>query len=105
MKLEYKNTLMKSLVSMGMPAAFDPNKADFESLGTAAQNIYVHDIMHKTVLEVNEKGAEGAAVTSIEFFSTELPLSLEFNRSFLLVLRHIPTDAIVFLGVVNEDPS
>jgi serine protease inhibitor len=105
MKLEYKNTLMESLVRMGMPTAFDPDKANFESLGAAAQNIYVNDIMHKTILEVDEKGAEGAAVTSIEFGISELPLFTEFNRSFLLVLRHIPTEAIVFLGVVNEDPS
>jgi len=104
LKLAYDNDIIQSLKNLGMLAAFSDRDADFTAMGTAAQNIFISQIKHKTVLEVDEKGAEGAAVTSIGFAITSLPPTFWFNRPFVLVLRHIPTNTMLFTGFV-ADPA
>lgn len=104
LKLAYDNDIIQSLKNLGMLAAFSDRDADFSAMGTAAQNIFINQIKHKTVLEVDEKGAEGAAVTSIGFAITSAPPTFRFNRPFVLVLRHIPTNTMLFTGFV-ADPS
>jgi len=104
LKLAYDNDLIASLKNLGMLAAFSDRDADFTTMGTAAQNIFIGQIKHKAVLEVDEKGAEGAAVTSIGFAITSVPPTFWFNRPFVLVLRHIPTNTMLFTGFV-ADPT
>jgi serine protease inhibitor len=102
MKLAYDNDLVENLRALGMVDAFSENAADFKPMGSSptGKNIFIKQIKHKAVLEVDEKGAEGAAVTSIGFGITSLPPELHFNRSFVLVLRHVPTNTMVFTGFV-----
>ncbi len=100
LKLAYKNNLVQSLKNLGMNAPFSETEADFSPMGIASNRIYIKQIAHKAVLEVDEKGAEGAAVTSVGFAQTSLPPVFSFNRPFVLVLRHVPTQTIVFLGYV-----
>jgi serpin B len=104
LKLSYENDLIKSLELLGLKDAFSPNAADFTNLGTASNNIFISQLKHKVVLEVDEKGAEGAAVTSIGFGHDSAPPSFLFNRPFVLVLRHIPTNTMIFTGYI-ADPS
>ena len=104
LKLSYDNDLIKSLETLGVRDAFSPNAADFTDLGTAQSNIFIKQLKHKVVLEVDEKGAEGAAVTSIGFGINSLPPSFWFNHPFVLALRHIPTNMMIFTGYV-ADPS
>lgn len=102
LKLSYENDLIASLKLLGMQAAFDGGKADFKAMGTSSNNIYISQIKHKAVLEVDEKGAEGAAVTSIGFSNTSMPQSMLFNKPFVLVLRHIESNTILFMGYVRN---
>ncbi|MBK6996406.1 MAG: serpin family protein [Lewinellaceae bacterium] len=104
LKLSYENDLIKSLELLGVNDAFSPNAADFTNLGTASKNIFIRQFKHKVVLEVDEKGAEGAAVTSIGFGIDSLPPSFWFDHPFVLVLRHIPTNTMIFTGYI-ADPS
>ncbi len=104
MKLAYENDLIKSLRYLGVEEAFSDRDADFTDLGTANNNIFINQIKHKSVLEIDEKGAEGAAVTSIGFGVTSLPPTFGFNKPFVLVLRHIPTNTMMFTGYI-ADPS
>ncbi|MBK9338639.1 MAG: serpin family protein [Lewinellaceae bacterium] len=104
LKLAYDNDLIQSLKNLGVQAAFSDRDADFTAMGTAAQNIFINQIRHKAVLEVDEKGAEGAAVTSIGFGITSAPPEFRYNRPFVLVLRHIPTNTMLFVGYV-ADPT
>lgn len=102
--LEYKNSIKNTLHNLGITEAFQAGEADFRKMGTSNGDVFIHDIAHKSVLEVDEKGAEGAAVTSVEFFTTEMPPIFNFDAPFIFVLRHIPTKTILFLGKVNEKP-
>lgn len=102
LKLSYENDLIKGMQALGVNAPFDPNLADFERMGTAANNLFINQLKHKAVLEVDEKGAEGAAVTVVGIGTTSLPPSFRFDSPFVLALRHIPTGALVFVGLVVD---
>jgi serine protease inhibitor len=103
-KLAHKEEMIKTLKHLGMVNAFDPYSAEFAKLGKSliGPTLYISSVKHKAVLEVDEKGAEGAAVTSITFSTTSLPPVFQFNRPFVLLLRHIPTNALVFTGKVID---
>lgn len=104
MKLAYKNDLIPAMKALGLNEPFSGNRADFSRLGTAINggNIFISQVQHKTVLEVDEKGAEGAAVTAVGFAQTSLPPVFRFNKPFVLVLRHIPTNTMMFVGYVEK---
>lgn len=104
--LAYTAELKYPLSTLGMKQAFLPEAAQFDRLGTAliGPSIYIKTIKHKSMLKVDENGAEGAAVTSIGFATTSAPPSFRFNSPFVVILRHIPTNTMVFTGLVR-DPS
>ncbi|MCF8237735.1 MAG: hypothetical protein K9I85_06240 [Saprospiraceae bacterium] len=104
LKLAYENDLIQSLKNLGVQDAFSDRDADFTLMGTANQNIFINQIKHKAILEVDEHGAEGAAVTSIGFGITSAPPTIKFDRPFILVLRHIATQTPLFIGYV-ADPA
>jgi serine protease inhibitor len=101
-KVSYNNDIIQSLKSLGMTSAFSPIAADFTSLGVASNRIFINQLKHKVVLEIDEKGAEGAAVTSIGFGVTSMPPYLKFDKPFYIVLRHIQSNTIIFSGKIND---
>ena len=102
-EVTYKALLNTPLKQLGIEQAFDPNRADFSRLGDAAQgNLFLTKVLHKTFLKIDEKGAEGAAVTSIGVGVTSLPPVLFFDRPFLFVLREQATRSIVFVGKLEN---
>ena len=106
LELEYDEELKDPLERLGIIDAFSEGKADFSNLGTALIGpvIYISKVRHKAVLKVDEKGAEGAAVTSVGFSTTSAPPQFAFDKPFVIVLRHTATNTILFAGLIN-DPS
>jgi len=106
LKLEYDNHLVSSLKALGMIDAFEPDIADFSSMGNALiePNIFINKVIHKSVLEVDENGVEGAAATGVGFVTSSVPPIFTFNCPFVLVLRHVPTNCMLFTGFV-ADPA
>lgn len=101
-ELKYKRELSKDLKAMGMVRAFDENDAQFGKVGNAGGNIFLTRVIHDTFLKIDEKGAEGAAVTTVGFGVESVPPTITFDRPFLLVLRHIETGVPIFIGKVND---
>lgn len=99
-KLEYKAKLNQPLADLGMPSAFTPGLANLK--GIADADLYIDEAMHKTFIEVNEKGTEGAAVTSIGIVETSLPQIpfVVLNRPFLFLIRENNTGSVLFIGKV-----
>jgi serine protease inhibitor len=97
-KMAYENDLVETLKFLGVHDAFSDSSADFGKLGTANGNIFINQVRHKAVLEVDEKGAEGAAVTSVGFGVTSVPPVFFFNKPFVLALRQVPTNTLIFTG-------
>ena len=88
----FKATLNEPLRRLGMGVAFDPASADFSRMFAGARpgDFYIGDVLHQTVLKVDETGTEAAAVTSIEVRLTSVPVrrfSFKADRPFLLAIR------------------
>ena len=102
--LEGDADLKTALTAMGMPAAFDPARADFTGLGTSdAGNVFISRVLHKTRLEVAEAGTRAAAVTAVEFKYFGFPdLRLALDRPFICMIVDTATHTPLFLALVRD---
>ncbi len=104
-KLEYEKTLNTPLHSLGMGIAFAPGLADFSrmaDLEALGQNLYIGEVLHKAVVEVNEEGTEAAAVTSVGIRATSAPPAFMANRPFFFAIRDNETKTLLFMGTVVD---
>jgi serine protease inhibitor len=68
-------------------------------------------VIHKATLDLDEKGTEASAVTSMVFRAQSAPpplppLDFIANRPFVVVITERKSDAILFMGVVmNPQPG
>ena len=105
-EIETRAQLAGPLAALGMPTAFDPERADFSGI-TAAERLVISDVIHQANIDVDEKGTEAAAATAVVIRATaapEEPVTLNLDRPFLFALRDLPSGALLFLGRV-VDPS
>ncbi|MDD9974985.1 MAG: serpin family protein [Candidatus Poribacteria bacterium] len=104
-KLEYEKTLNNPLQSLGMGIAFAPGGADFSrmaDLQTLGRNLYIGEVLHKSVVEVNEEGTEAAAVTSVGVRVTSAPPAFIADRPFFFAIRDNETKTVLFMGIVVD---
>jgi len=108
-KCEYDVTMNGLLKDIGMNRAFDPDNADFSKLGTSPNgNIYISNVLHKTFIEVDEKGTKAAAVTVVEAADNAMPLepkTVILDRPFVYAIIDKATNLPVFIGVLTEIPN
>ena len=93
-----------TLAAMGVSDVFDPARADLSGL-SAAPDLYVQAVVHKTFIEVNEEGTEAAGATGISLGVTSAPSRpavFRADRPFLFAIRHAPSGALLFLGRVAD---
>ena len=68
-KYNYGASLKEILPELGMKTAFDSDKADFSKINDlsveGALPLYIDDVIHKTKIEVTEKGTKAAAATAV----------------------------------------
>jgi serine protease inhibitor len=102
-KFKYEKVLNDYLGAMGLYVAFNPNEADFTNI-TESIDLYINFVKHKSFIEVNEKGTEAAAVTIVGIYTTSEPSFTKFiaDRPFLFVIREKYTNAILFMGKVEN---
>ena len=108
-KFKFQNTyfLAEDLKALGMKDAFDEDMANFSGMdGTSS--LFIGDVIHKTFIEVNEKGTEAAAATAVIMVgSTGMPSEEEFkyfeaDHPFIFIIQHKETGKILFMGKVNN---
>ena len=96
-KMEYGiKELNSELIAMGMELPFDP-AADFSGI---RGGLFISQVLHKAVIEVNEEGSEAAGVTVVvmdESAAAE-PLTFIADRPFLFLIAEEDTGSILFLG-------
>ena len=97
-KMAYGKKLKRPLLDMGMGLAFS-DAADFSSM-IQDGGVKIGEVIHKSFVEVDEKGTEAAAVTVVEIINTSVPIVpvIEANRPFLFVIRDNKTNSILFMG-------
>jgi serpin B len=90
--------LSERLKSLGMVDAFEAGRADFTGI-TKLPELFISAVVHKALVDVNEKGTVAAGATAIVFNKASFP-SQEFiaDRPFLFLIRDTTTGAILFMG-------
>lgn len=103
---EYSLSMNNILSDLGMPTAFSSSSADFSKLGKSEQgNIYIGEVLHKTFIDVDEKGTKAAAVTSVELKNESISLpqySVYLDRPFVYMIIDTQTGLPVFMGAVTD---
>ena len=100
------------LKALGIKDAFSFDDADFTGImkkEDMKENLYVSQAIHKTYIDLNEKGTKAAAVTFFGFKDTAMPFEEEketvyvkFNKPFVYMIRDTKTKEILFFGAVYE---
>jgi len=96
------------LKNMGVKDAFDPAKADFSGITGKQDELSISAITHKSIVEVEEKGTEAAAASSVVIsrgIETQQPIIMQVNRPFYFMIRENKTGLILFLGRVINPKS
>ena len=103
LKLDYESCLNDPLKAMGMGVAFAGGRADFRGMRDQ-NNLYISEVKHKAVVEVNEEGTEATAATSVGIKEESARQRFTFiaEHPFLMMIRDQRTDAILFMGVVVD---
>jgi len=100
-----KYALVPYLKTLGIQNVFNSN-SDLSGID-GRKDLYVSDVIHKAVIEVNEKGSEAAAVTEV-IISRSLPhpspiiLSFRADHPFAFFLKDNRNGMILFEGHVNK---
>jgi len=99
-KFQSKFYLKKFLKTMGMQDAFD-DRADFSAM-TGRKDLYIGKVIHQADIEVNEEGTEAAAATAVVMQRKSMSLRVTFraDHPFIFLIRHKPTNTILFMGKV-----
>lgn len=102
-ELEIDLSLKDSLQTLGLTTPFE-DPSSFDGILPGGPGV-ITDVIHHTVIKVDEKGTEAAAATGIvlgEDGGPEPEYSITVDRPFLLLLRDAPTDTLLFFGRVLD---
>lgn len=107
-------SLGEDLKAMGMPLAFDRDKADFTGIAdppNPIDRLVLAKVFHKGFVKVDEKGTEAAAATAVMGVMAGAAagpgpriVRIEVDRPFLFLIRDNASGLVIFLGRVS-DPS
>ncbi len=103
-KTEYNVHMKDALTKMGMPDAFSPECADFGLMGSFDGNVYIDNVIHRTFIEVNERGTSAGAATAIPTLGiTGIGgVSIYLDRPFVYMLIDLDTNTPFFVGTVMD---
>ena len=107
LKLAYGNKELNNALSrLGMGVAFDENLANLKGIASlSSANLWISFIDHKAVVEINEKGTEAAAVTSIGPMASPIQFGTRrftANRPYFFVIRDDRSGSILFMGKILD---
>lgn len=107
-KAEYETEMSDVLCEMGMTDAFSVTLADFSGLGSYdGQNIYIGRVLHKTYIEVAEKGTKAGAVTVVEMKDGSAgpspePKEVYLDRPFVYIIIDTENNIPLFIGTMTD---
>lgn len=100
---EYEIELSPMLKNMGIERAFDGEKAQFEKMcSTTGGNVYIGQVLHKTFINVYERGTTAGAAAMVEIKNEGAALGEEvnLNRPFIYFIIDNDTGIPLFMGKV-----
>ena len=104
---QYKIVLNNALSKMGMSDAFDPDAADFTGITESFPMFWIDEVLHKTCIEVGEKGTRAAAVTSVRGKAASADMEenvppVILDRPFVYLILDTQTNLPLFIGTLNN---
>ncbi|XP_055950653.1 intracellular coagulation inhibitor 2-like [Argiope bruennichi] len=104
-KLQFEKELSPEMKALGANQIFNAGSADFSGM-TSCKNVFVSQILHKAVIEVNEEGSEAAAVTGIVANRmrpiVDMTPVFKADHPFLFAIVEKSSNMILFLGRVSN---
>ena len=100
-------SLGPSLMSLGVAAAFDRDKADFSGI-TTAEPLAIGAAVHQALIDVDENGTEAAAATAVGMVRPTAvrqegpPIVVTVDRPFLFAIIDAATGRPLFLGRITN---
>ena len=91
------------LQGLGMTRAFNPSGAQFG--GITPGPLWISQVVHKAMLDLNEQGVEAAAGTAVQLETGGPPtkhLTVRVDRPFIVVLSEGESGAPLFMAVVRD---
>ena len=109
-KMEANYKLETVLPKLGIISMFDSNMADFSAILPKTPDAFISDAIHKTFVEVNEKGTEAAGATAMvvrlgSAMPLEPPKRFIADHPFLFLITDTRTDAVLFMGRYQSPPA
>jgi len=108
-KVDYEAALRSALSALGMERAFDRNHAEFEHVHTDQPPVWIDQVIHRAIAEVNEEGTVAAAVThtavpTMAMVRRPSPRTFKMvvNHPFFLAVHDVRTGAILFMGWIGD---
>uniref|UniRef100_A0A0E0ME33 Serpin domain-containing protein n=1 Tax=Oryza punctata TaxID=4537 RepID=A0A0E0ME33_ORYPU len=114
-KLSFDGSVVHALRGLGAKALFDPARAELTDVLEADNSgdppLFVSDVLHCAVIEVNEEGTEAAAATSIIMkwrarrpSPPPVPVDFVADHPFVFLVVEESSGAVLFAGHV-VDPT
>lgn len=107
-KVNKEYQMNEHLQKLGIQDVFS-NSADLSGM-SRSPNLKISKVVQKVFVEVDEKGTEAAAATGIQIvplmaiIEPDIPKVFRADRPFVYLIRHNPTNTILFIGSV-QDPT
>lgn len=102
-KMGSEFNLKEVLQALGMKDAF-AGSADFSGM-TEDARLFIDEVIHKAVIDVNEAGTEAAAATAVVMRKTAVlmeSVTFKADRPFIYAIRNTKDGTIYFLGKVTN---
>ncbi len=99
---EYSLEMKDVLSALGMPTAFT-GVADFSAMSNL--DLHIGTVIHKTFIEVAEKGTRAGAVTAVGMVEECMPMYkaiIKLDRPFVYMIIDTETNLPLFVGAVTE---
>jgi len=108
-KLDERLSLVQALAGLGMKDLFLEGVADLSGVD-GSHELYVSQVLHRAVVEVNEEGTEAAAATAVVMMMrcarvVKDEIKFRADRPFLFFIQHRPTKSVLFLGRLVKPPT
>ncbi|XP_077096261.1 protein Z-dependent protease inhibitor [Siphateles boraxobius] len=99
-KMEQSYNMHEVLPHLGIASVF-LDSANLTGLSKEG-HLKISQVLHKAVIEVDEKGTSAASATSVGITAYSLPATFIINRPFFFFLYHEHTSSLLFMGRVID---